>query len=73
MSEIGIRKTHDNLRKKLSDYIKAQYFAENDLLMDVADTILDKEGVTYREPYIDVAKSYKQTMDGFESASIISL
>lgn len=70
MAEIGIRKTHDNLRKKLSDYIKAQYFAENDLLMDVADTMLDKEGVTYREPYIEVAKSYKQTMDGFESASI---
>ena len=44
MAEIGIRKTHDNIRNKLGDYIKAQYLAENDLLMDAAEELLSKKG-----------------------------
>lgn len=72
MSEIGIRKTHDNLKGKLSDYIKAQYFAENDLLMNVSDEILMKQGVLYQEPFIEVSKSYKQSVNGFSDASIDS-
>lgn len=70
MSEIGIRKTHDNLKGKLSDYIKAQYFAENDLLMKASDEILMKQGVIYQEPFIEVSKSYKQSVNGFSDSSI---
>ena len=29
MEEYGIRKLHDSLRTRLSDYLKAQYFAKN--------------------------------------------
>ncbi|PKM52143.1 MAG: hypothetical protein CVV02_03920 [Firmicutes bacterium HGW-Firmicutes-7] len=70
MSEIGIRKTHDRLRRKLGDYIKAQYFAENDLLMDAGDELLAKKEVIYQEPYIEVTKNFKQAKDGFKSADI---
>lgn len=65
MNELGIRKTHDNLKNKLIDYIKAQYFAENDLLIDAADELLLKEGALYQEPYIEVSKNYKTMFDGF--------
>jgi len=70
MEEIGIRKTHDNLKEKLSDYIKAQYFAENDLLMSASEEILPKQGVLYQEPFIEMSKSYKQSMDGFKNSSL---
>lgn len=70
MAEIGIRKTHDNLKAKLSDYIKAQYFAENDLLMGVSEDILSKRGVIFQEPFIEIAKSYKQSAVGFDEADL---
>ncbi|GAU78663.1 DEAD/DEAH box helicase [Fusibacter sp. 3D3] len=70
MGEIGIRKTHDNLRTKLSDYIKAQYFAENDLLINASKEILNKKGILYQEPYIEMSKSYKQSDNGFATASM---
>ena len=70
MAELGIRKTHDNLKHKLADYIKAQYFAENDLLMNASDNILDEKGIIYQEPFVEITKSYKQKSDGFISADI---
>lgn len=59
MKEIGIRKTHDNLKKKLMDYIEAQYFAENDILTNVANELFEKKEVLYQEPYIEITKNYK--------------
>lgn len=70
MSEIGIRQTHNNLKMKLGDYIKAQYFAENDILMSASDELLNQEGTIYREPYIEVSKSYCKLSDGFNGAAI---
>ncbi len=72
MEEIGIRKTHDSLKNKLADYIKAQYFAENDLLMGIADEILMKREVLYQEPYIEITKNYKKSVNGFEDAKLDS-
>ncbi len=70
MEEIGIRKTHDNLKEKLSDYIKAQYFAENDLLMNASEEILRKQGVLYQEPFLEMSKSYKQSIKGFMNSTL---
>lgn len=70
MEEIGIRKTHDNLKTKLSDYIKAQYFAENDLLMNASEEILQKQGVIHQEPFIEMSKSYKQSTNGFNDSAL---
>lgn len=68
MGEIGIRKTHDNLKKKLVDYIKAQYLAENDLLIDASNDFLYNKEVLFQEPYIEVTKTFKTTNDGFSKA-----
>lgn len=70
MTEIGIRKTHDNLKDKLSSYIKAQYFAENDILIKASEDIFEKKGVICQEPYIEIAKSYQQSKTGFTGANI---
>lgn len=70
MEEIGIRKVHDNLRGKLSDYIKAQYFAENDLLIDASQEIFTKPGILYQQPFIEMSKSYKQSSNGFLASSL---
>ena len=70
MAEIGIRKTHDNIRNKLGDYIKAQYLAENDLLMEAAEELLSKKGVIFQEPFVEISKSYKQSTTGFLEAGI---
>lgn len=72
MAEIGIRMTHDNIRNKLGDYIRAQYLAENDLLMDAANELLDKTGVIFQEPFVEVAKSYIQSTTGFAEAKMAS-
>ena len=70
MKEIGIRKTHNNLKKKLMDYIEAQYFAENDILTNVADKLFEKKEVLYQEPYIEITKNYKMLSNGFDDANL---
>lgn len=70
MDEIGIRKTHDNIKNKLGDYIRAQYLAENDLLIDALEEVINEEGVIFKEPFIEIAKSYKQSSVGFSEANI---
>ncbi len=70
MSDIGIRRTHDNLKNKLADYIKAQYFAENDILMEASNDILNENQVIYQEPYVEIVKSYKQSKMGFQEINI---
>ncbi|MBU3191746.1 DEAD/DEAH box helicase [Clostridium bowmanii] len=70
MSELGIRKTHEKLKEKLSDYIKAQYFAENELLLQATDELLNKRGVLFQEPFIEATKSYEIASDGFKSSKL---
>ena len=70
MADIGIRKTHDNLKNKLANYIKAQYFAENDILMKASEEILSKQNVIFQKPYVEVARSYKQSYKGFTEANL---
>lgn len=70
MGEFGIRETHDVLKKRLSNYIKAQYFAENELLLEATKDLLTREGVLFQEPYIEATKSYEIVKDGFDNADL---
>ncbi|MFD3156731.1 DEAD/DEAH box helicase [Haloimpatiens sp. FM7330] len=70
MSELGIRKTHEKLKERLINYIKAQYFAENDLLLEATESILNKEGVLFQEPFIEATQNYKIEVEGFENADL---
>ncbi|WP_352404957.1 DEAD/DEAH box helicase [Sporanaerobacter acetigenes] len=70
MGEFGIRQTHDKLKGRLANYIKAQYFAENELLLEATKDLLTREGVLFQEPYIEATKSYKIVSDGFNNADL---
>ncbi len=70
MSEFGIRETHDSLKERLTNYIKAQYFAENELLLEATKGLLSRKGVLFQEPYIEATKSYKIENNGFTSANL---
>lgn len=70
MDEFGIRETHDVLKKRLTNYIKAQYFAENELLLEATEELLTKEGVLFQKPYIEATKNYKTIKNGFSNADL---
>ena len=70
MGEFGIRQTHDKLKKRLSNYIKAQYFAENELLLEATKDLLTRKGVLFQEPYIEATKSYEIIKNGFDNANL---
>ncbi len=70
MNELGIRKTHERLKGKLADYIKAQYFAENELLLEATEPFLKQEGVLFQEPYIEATQNYKIEPTGFTETTL---
>ncbi|CAB1252923.1 ATP-dependent RNA helicase SrmB [Clostridiaceae bacterium BL-3] len=70
MSELGIRKIHERLKAKLANYIKAQYFAENDLLLEATKSMLNEEGVLFREPFIEATQNYKVEIEEFKNADL---
>lgn len=70
MSELGIRRTHERLKEKLVDYIKAQYFAENELLLEATKPLLEEQEVLFQEPYIEATQNYKIEYSGFEGADL---
>ena len=70
MEEYGIRKLHDSLKTKLSDYLKAQYFAKNAFMEQKATEILSIPDTIAQEPYIEAGKKYKSILNGFETAKI---
>ena len=70
MEEYGIRKLHDSLKTKLSDYLKAQYFAKNAFMEQKATEILNIPDTIAQEPYIEAGKKYKSILNGFETAKI---
>lgn len=70
MSELGIRKTHERLKDRLINYIKAQYLAENDLLLEATEPLLTKSGILFQEPFIEATQNYKVEHRGFKDANI---
>lgn len=69
MEEYGIRKLHDSLRTRLSDYLKAQYFAKNAFIEKKATEILSIPDTIAQEPYIEAGKKYKSIANGFETVT----
>ena len=73
MSEYGIRTLHENLQRKLADYIKAQYFAKNEHILNTLladDSFL---GDIAQIPYIESGKKYRKSDNGFKDSKINDL
>ena len=56
----GAYSVHKKIRQELENYIKTQYFGKSPLLFDALKDELSKEGVLYREPYIESLPAYTQ-------------
>lgn len=70
MNRFGVESTHAALRNRLIEYIRAQYFGENDLLLNACNTLLEEEGNLYRMPYIEANPAYITEKDGIEKSNI---
>ena len=68
--DLGIKKTHDLMRTRLSYYITSQYFGENQLLLNASDELLAKEGNLYRKPFIESTPSYVKNENGIANSNI---
>lgn len=67
MEHYGIRRTHEALKDRLRNYIEAQYFSENELLLEGTKDLLQKRGVLFQEPFIEATSTYKVSSDGFNN------
>lgn len=70
MDKYSVYGTHNALKKKLIDYIRAQYLGENKLLLHACKDILEKQGVLFQEPFIEANPAYKVMENGIEHADI---
>jgi len=58
------------LKDRLRNYIEAQYFSENELLLQATREFLKKCGVLFQEPFIEATPTYKVSHDGFCDAKL---
>lgn len=70
MNQYGIENTHRILYERLFEYISSQYFGSSTLLQNAVLSILKKEGVLYKEPYIEANNAYETLKDGIEKACL---
>ncbi|CCV65553.1 Putative DEAD/DEAH box helicase [Paracholeplasma brassicae] len=71
-NNLGIKKTHDTMVNRLTEYITSQYFGDNQLLLSASDELLRKEGILFRKPFIESNQSYVKVKDGIRNANIDS-
>ncbi len=71
MEKYGVKCTHDALKKKLIDYVKAQYLGESRLLHAACEGAINDEGVLYQEPYIEANPAYEVCENGIQKSEYI--
>jgi ATP-dependent helicase YprA (DUF1998 family)/Zn finger protein HypA/HybF involved in hydrogenase expression len=70
MNQYGIENTHRALYERLFEYISSQYFGSSTLLQNAILPRLKKEGVLYKEPYIEANNAYETVVDGIVNADL---
>ena len=66
----SIKKTHDLMKRRLTDYIKSQYFGDTKILLDASDELLQKDGNLYQKPYIESTPAYTKLVDGIKNSNL---
>ena len=70
MNQYGIENTHRALYERLYEYISSQYFGASTLLQNAVLPQLKKEGVLYKEPYIEANNAYETVCNGIVKADL---
>lgn len=71
MDEYSIQNTHEALKGRLLDYVETAYFGKNDELRDLCKEELEKQGVMWKEPYIEANPAYKSIKNGIKESQNI--
>lgn len=71
MDKYSVYETHNALKKKFIDYIRAQYLGENKFLLQACNEIIEKEGVLFQKPYIEANPAYKVVENGIKNSKLI--
>ena len=69
-NDTGIKQTNELIKERLKDYIKSQYFGDNQLLLNASEKLLGNEGNLYQKPYIESTPSYKKQKDGIRTSNM---
>ena len=59
MKDRSIRNVSDSILEELKRYIRSQYNISNPFVIRQRDKLLDKEGLIFREPFIENTPKYK--------------
>ncbi|MDB8794604.1 DEAD/DEAH box helicase [Romboutsia sp. 1001216sp1] len=70
MNKYGVSKIHSAIKNKLIDYIKAQYLAENQLLIEACENSIEAQGILFQEPYIEANPAYEVVEDGIINSNV---
>ncbi|MDR0920397.1 MAG: DEAD/DEAH box helicase, partial [Oscillospiraceae bacterium] len=65
-----IQSMHLKLKTELINYIKAQYFGNNNLLLNALSKEIEKEGVLWQTPFLELPPNYAEFEGGFEKADV---
>ena len=71
-SVYGVNETYKSIRNRLVNYIKSDYLANSELLLNYADELLlnsDKNQSVSTEPYIETSASYERKLNGISTAT----
>lgn len=66
----GVQHIHNTLLEKLKAYIRAQYFGENNLLLERSEELLNQPNLLSQDPYIESNTPYLTCEHGLESAAL---
>ncbi|MBO8463098.1 MAG: DEAD/DEAH box helicase [Firmicutes bacterium] len=72
MDEYSIGNTHEALKNRLISYIETAYFGKNDELRELCRDELERQGVLWKEPYIEANPAYKSLENGIAKSHILS-
>jgi rubrerythrin len=71
MDEYSIQNTHEALKQRLINYVETAYFGKNDALREMCKEELEKQGVMWKEPFIEANPAYKTIVNGIEKTTEI--
>lgn len=66
----GAYEVHNYLKSELENYIESQFLGKSPLLLAAVSSQLAKEGILYRQPYIESSPAYVSVPNGLGKADI---
>lgn len=66
----GANAVQIQLRKELENYIISQYFSKSPILLSAINSEIDREGLLYKEPFIESSPAYRNINNGIQNSDL---